>query len=446
MEMASIVPVSAKTGEGVDQLLTALDALVEDLSPLRRDRPRMWVDRAFTASGAGTIVTGTLLDGSLSVGEVVEVYPHGHQTRIRAAQSHERSTDKPEPGSRVALNLASIDLTEVRRGDMIGLPGEWETSDRLTATIRSARYVDELDRRGAYQLHLGSAVVQAEIVGLDQFSAVFVLSRPLPIRVGDRYILRDTGRSLVVGGGQVLDPSPARTVQALRDARHIEPDSSPDELASTLLRLRGIESSERLHRHTGGRPSEAESVGDWLLAASVLDDLVSRALRLVEMEHEERPLRTGLPLATLAGRLGVAPEVAEAIVDRSPDLVRIGPDVSIAGRRVEVPAESIEEWERIRSALERSLATPTVSEINVDPELLHLLIRRGDLVRISQDLVYLPSQITAIGEILRSLPEGFTVADFRDAAGLSRKYAVPILEWTDRESITVRSGDRRRLR
>ena len=446
LEMASIVPVSARTGEGIGQLIGALDALVEMLTPSRLDRPRMWVDRAFTASGAGTVVTGTLLDGPLSVGEVVQVYPRGLDTRIRAAQSHERPTETAEPASRVALNLASLDLGDVGRGDMIGLPGDWENSRRLSATIRPARYVDEIDRRGAYQLHIGSAVVQTEIVGLEGSSAVFRLSRPLPMSVGDRYILRDTGRSLVVAGGHVLDPAPTRTVRALRDAKEITPNASPDQIASTLLRLRGIESKERLHRQTGGKPQSAESVGDWLLDASVLQTLQGRAKELVQMEHEERPLRTGLPLATLAVRLGLAHEVAEAIIDRSPDLVRIGPDVSVAGRQIEVPAESIEEWERIKTALEKSLATPTVTEIGVDPELLHLLIRRGDLVRISQDLVYLPSQIAAIERILHALPEGFTVADFRDAAGLSRKYAVPILEWADRESITVRSGDQRRVK
>ncbi len=228
--------------------------------------------------------------------------------------------------------------------------------------------------------------------------------------------------------------------------REIDPESSSDDIASRLLGLRGIESADRLFRQTGGRPSEAEFAGDWLLDASTIDSLQGRAGRLVQSEHDKRPLRTGLPLATLAARLGVAPEVAEMIVDRSPDLVRIGPDVSRHGREVEIPRESMKAWEMVRTALGESLTTPTVAELEIDPELLHLLIRRGDLVRISHDLVYLPSQIATIEEILRSLPDGFTVADFRDAAGLSRKYAVPILEWTDRQAKTVRSGDRRRVR
>lgn len=446
LEHAEIVPVSGRTGQGLDRLLAALDVLVGEVQPTGRERPRLWVDRAFTAAGAGTVVTGTLTDGHLAVGEVVELYPSGRQARIRGAQIHERTTERPEPGSRVALNLASIDYDDVSRGDMVGRPGEWEATDRLAASLRAARYVDELDRRGAYQFHVGSAVVQAEIAGMDHQSAVFRLSRPLPMSVGDRYILRDTGRKLVVGGGRVLDPAPARTARALRGVQEIDPESSPDEIASRLLSLRGIESAARLFRQTGGRHSEAESAGDWLLDASTIDSLQGRAAGLVQSEHEQRPLRTGLPLATLAARLGVAPEVAEMIVDRSPDLVRIGPDVSRNGREVEIPRESMETWETARTALGESLATPTVAELEIDPELLHLLVRRGDLVRISHDLVYLPSQITTIEGILRSLPDWFTVADFRDAAGLSRKYAVPILEWTDREAMTVRSGDRRRVR
>ncbi len=446
LEPAAIVPVSARTGEGLESLLDSLDAIVGQVRTATRERPRMWVDRSFTASGAGTVVTGTLLDGHLTVGEVVEIYPMGHQARIRGAQSHERSTDRTDPGSRVALNLASIDHEDVRRGDMVGRPGEWENSGRLAVSLRTARYVEELDRRGAYQFHIGSAVEQAQIVGMDRNVAVLQLSRDLPIRVGDRYILRDTGRKLVVGGGRVLDPGPGPTSRALREAREIDPEAHPDEVAETLLRQRGIESLARLNRQTGGRPRNAELAGDWLLDSSTVADLERRASELVHLEHSQRPLRTGLPLATLAGQLRVAPEVAERIVDRSPDLVRIGPDVSVEGRRVEIPSDSLEEWGRVRAALEESLAIPTVAELDVDPELVHLLVRRGDLIRINPDFVFLPSQIDAIVEILRSLPDGFTVSDFRDAAGLSRKYAVPILEWTDRESMTIRNGDVRRMR
>lgn len=446
LEKASVVPVSAKTGAGIDRLLGALDDLVAHVPGASLARPRMWVDRSFTASGAGTIVTGTLLDGHLEVGEVVEIYPSGHQARIRGAQSHELSTERSEPGRRVALNLASIDRKDVGRGDMVGRPGDWESSDRIAVSLRSARYVEELDRRGAYQFHIGSAVEQAQIVGLDGQVAVLRLSGPLPMKVGDRYILRDTGRKLVVGGGRVLDPLPPNTARALRNAREIDPEADPAEVAATLLGQRGIESIDRLLRHTGGEPPDVESAGEWRLDSSTIERLETRAAELVQKEHADRPLRTGLPLATLAVRLGVAPEVVEMIVDRSPNLERVGPDVSIEGREVEIPRESIDEWERVKAVLEKRLATPSVAELEVDPELLHLLVRRGDLVRISQDLVYLPSQMRAIEEILRSLPEGFTVSDFRDAADLSRKYAVPILEWTDRESITIRSGDHRRVR
>lgn len=446
LSSAPIVPVSSKTGEGLDRLTLELDALVEGLPAPDRGRPRLWVDRSFTASGAGTVVTGSLLGGPLAVGAEVEVFPRAITGKIRGIQSHESVSDEVEPGRRVALNLGSVERDQVERGDMIGLPGDWETSDRVAVRLQSARYVEELDQRGDYQIHLGSAVAPAGIVGMEMGVAIVRLRRPLPMSVGDRFILRDTGRKLVVGGGRVLDMAPGKTLAAIRAAGLIDPSASPGEIATAILRERGMESSRRLARQTGGRPLEGVQAGDWVLDLATTERLEQEAIALVTREHADRPMRAGLPMATLAERIAVPPEVAEMIVDRSTELVRQGPDVALRGWEIDLSAESMAEWERARGVLEQSLAVPSVDDLGLDPELMHLMIRKGNLVRVSADLVFLPSQIERIHEVLRTLDDGFTVADFRDAAGLSRKYAVPILEWADRESITTRSGDRRSLR
>jgi selenocysteine-specific elongation factor len=152
-----------------------------------------------------------------------------------------------------------------------------------------------------------------------------------------------------------------------------------------------------------------------------------------------------LPLATLAERLGVNSEIAELVVSEMSGLERVGPDIAASGRTVGLPAKAQAEWERARAELEVALAVPTVAELGLDSELLHLQLRRGELVRVSDDLVWLPHQIHEIRRLLGSLPEEFTVAQFRDAVGLSRKYAVPLLEWADKEGLTVRKGDTRTL-
>ena len=442
-----IVPVSAKTGEGVDELRRAMAVLVASIQVRDRGRPRLWVDRSFSVTGAGTVVTGTLLDGRLSVDDPLTVYPGGVQGRIRGIQSHERDHEQVEPGRRVALNLGAIDSSEVRRGDMVGMPDQWEGSSRAAVRIRPARYTGELDQRGAFQIHLGSAVEKADIVGLlDGEAAVLKLSRPLPMAVGDRFILRDTGRKLVVAGGRVLDPSPGRTGVALQSAGSIDPDSDADRIATRLLEIRGLDSVSRLGRHTAGGQPSGISAGDYVMSPANAASLTDKAVDLVARSHEVNPLRPGLPIATLAGHLEVPQEIAEVLVDQSSELTRIGPDVSIRGRQIEISDEQEADWNRARSALAAELTVPAIEELDIDPELLHLKIRTGELVRVSEDFVFLPSQIDHLAEVIRSLPEGFTVADFRDAAGLSRKYAVPILEWTDREGMTVRRGDGRTAR
>ncbi len=446
LEDAEIVPVSGTTGEGVEALIDRLQRLVGGLEVRDIERPRLWVDRSFTASGAGTVVTGTLLDGSIGIDDSAMIYPDGLEARIRGVQSHEQSLERAGPGRRVALNLAGIDQIDVQRGDMIGEPHHWELSNRVSASLRPARYVDELDRRGAYQIHIGSAVGQVEMTALEGDVAVLKLQRALPMVVGDRFVIRDTGRKLVVAGGRVLDPAPGQARKALHSGRRIDPDLGPDQIASTLLSIRGIDSVARLARQTGGGAASGRATGDWVISEDELSRLIEDAVSRVDTEHLTHPLRPGLPIATLAGYLDVAREIADMIVEASPELSRDGPNISLEGREIDISREAAADWDRAREGLEEDLAVPSVEQLGLDPELLHLKIRTGELVRVSQGLVFLPSQIDRIREILESMPANFTVADFRDAAGLSRKYAVPILEWADREGLTVRRGDARTAR
>lgn len=446
LEGVSVHPVSGVTGEGVDALLEDLARQVTE-ETTGDGRPRMWIDRVFTVSGAGTVVTGTLLGDSLAVDDTVEIHPKGIQGRIRSMQSHERSHDRVEAGRRVALNLAGIDSHEVERGDMVGAPGQWETSRRFSATLRPARFVEEIDRKGAYHLHIGSGAHRVDILGIDDGFAVLRTDDPLPLTVGDRFILRDTGRKVVVGGGRVLDPAPGRTRKALTDAREVDLGASPDVIADWLLALRGVETIHRLRAHSaGGSPPDAIPAGDRVVSPALVEELAKRAAEMVDRVHDRHPLRAGLPIATLAERLDVERGIAELVVERSDELERRGPDVARPHHRAGLDKDQDRNWQKARERLAESLAVPTQEELGLDEEVIHLKLREGELIRISPDLVYLPDQIEQIKTILSGLEEDFTVAEFRDAAGLSRKYAVPILEWSDKEGLTFRRGNVRRLR
>jgi selenocysteine-specific elongation factor len=167
---------------------------------------------------------------------------------------------------------------------------------------------------------------------------------------------------------------------------------------------------------------------------------------LVNEEHLENPLRPGMPLATLATHLGVAGELAEVVVDGSTDLVRKGPAVAAAGHEGRPSVEQDAAWDRARERLEEGLAVPPEGDLGLDAEMIAHLIREGELVRVGPGLVYRPQQLEEITNAMRELEGEFTVAEFRDQVGLSRKYVVPLLEWTDKEGLTSRRGDLRRLR
>lgn len=443
---APIVGVSARTGEGIDTLTETLERMIDEQSGTG-DRPRLWVDRSFSVAGAGTVVTGSLLGGCLSMDDAVEIHPKGIRGRVRGLQSHESRVEEAAPGRRLAINLAGVDQHQVARGDMVGLPGQWETSRRFSASIRHARFVDGIDQRGAYQLHVGTAALRVDIVGIEDGFAVLSLDRTIPMAAGDRFILRDTGRHLVVGGGRVLDPGPGRTRVALREAATIDLSAHPDEIARRLLESRRVDRLERLRAHTaGGSPSDAVIVGEMAVDPQLVVELSQRAERLVAEEHDRHPLRNGMPMATLAERLRVEAALAETVVEMTPGLERRGPDVARVGHDASPGNEQTEAWERARARLSADLAVPDESELGLDQEMIHLKLRTGELVRVSPGLVYLPEQVESMKALVESMEGEFTVAQFRDAAGLSRKYAVPFLEWCDREGLTIRNGDVRRLR
>ncbi|MGC2241460.1 MAG: selenocysteine-specific translation elongation factor [Acidimicrobiia bacterium] len=443
---APIIPVSGLTGLGLERLLETLEDLVAQVEPTG-DRPRLWVDRAFSVAGAGTVVTGTLIEGPLQTGQEVTVFPGGARTRIRGIQSHEQDLEVAGPGRRIALSLSGVDKTIVPRGSMLGLADQWVLTRRFTARLVPARYVDVFPERGSFHVHVGSGAHPAEIRVLDGELGLVSIPEGLPLRSGDRFIVRETGRKMVVAGGVVIDPSPPRSRKAILSSPELNPLDTKDSIATALLAGRGLERADRLEAQSGGgHPREAIQVGPLLLTARTFDEYSQDALALVRAHHDEHPLRPGIPIATIATSLKIPPELADRIVEDSVSLVRRGPDVAWVEHREEMTKEMRNLWDEARRRLADSLSVPTVSELGLDQELVHLLGRTGELVRVSADLAYLPEQMAEIRESLTRIGSPFTVAQFRDATGLSRKYAIPILEWADDQGITMRQGDSRIVR
>lgn len=457
---APIVSVSPVSNRGMDELRTALEAAIREIGPGLIDlgRPRLWVDRSFTITGAGTVVTGTLLDGALAAGDQLEIWPGRLRSRVRGLQSHEQDHAQVTPHNRVAVNLVGLERAQVARGAMLGRPDDWHPTATVLVQITTARYLDEpLTNRGAYHLHLGSGawpvrlrLVQASELE-DSGPAILQLSQPLALKIGDRFILREVGRRAVVGGGRVLDPHPMARISDVRPTVEILRDvvaSPADEQATALLGVRGRDSLERLSADSGGGiPIGAIIAGPLALSERSATGLSAEAAKKVTAFHHDNPLRPGIPKASLASLLEVDPAVVDALVDASGELRDDGATVAVEGFGGTLTSTQEAAWEKLRATLLASgLAVPRIKELGIDKELLHSLVRQDRVVKIGDELIYLPEQIGQISQRLEELPNQFTVADFRDAFGFSRKYAVPLLEYLDRRRVTMRDGDFRSVR
>jgi selenocysteine-specific elongation factor len=420
---AEVIDVAAPLGQGIDELRAALDRLLA-ATPTASDRgrPRLWVDRRFAARGAGTVVTGTLTGGTLAVGDHVVVGPVSRPARIRAIQSQGQAYDRIGPGHRVALNLHGIEQAEVSRGDAVVVAGQWRPTRRFDAELTVLGLDHEMTRRGAYVAYLGSGEHPARVRVLGGANGIPPLGRgvarlhlpsPLPLLPGDRFVLRESGRSETVGGGTVLDVDPVLPASKAR------PDRSTDRV---VAERRWVDIAE-LEALTGDR--RPPSVGRWVVAPDVLEGLVA------ELGHrvaDAGPI--GLDVATLDER-------ERAVLTMVPDVVVAGGRATAAGR-----ADPLADHPFVARLAAGAFAPPGAD--GVDRHELRELVKRGLVVE-TDGVWFAPSTLDAAAQVARELlashPEGFTVADFRVAVGNTRKHAVPLLNLLDARGVTRRRGD-----
>ncbi len=448
LEAWPIIPVSPVTGEGLPALREAIGTILDARpAPDTTVPPRLWVDRTFTIAGAGQVLTGTLASGSISLGDTVTVLPHGEPAKVRGIHHHGGEVDTAVAGDRTALNLPGAGEA-VDRGALVTTEGGATTATRFVLRLRPTRAVGAIPDRGAFHLHIGTASRPARLrrIGGDFFIAT--LDVPCPVVVGDRVIIRDSGRKAVVGGGRVLDADPAaRPDRGDLDVLDEALDGTRDDVATALLGIRGRIDRDVLAAMTsGGRPERAVAVGTTWMSEAVIPSITAQALAAVESFHAEHPTRPGHGKAQLASRLRIDLPTLEAVIDRSDALVSASDVVRLASFANELSATEQQRWETARAGLEASFNVPRMGAIDVDTETLHFLIRQGDLVRVGDDLVYTRAQVATMLDKLPDLGEAFTVAEFRDHFGMARRQAVPTLEWLDATGVTRRSGDVRSLR
>ena len=429
LEGARIVPVDAPSGVGVNELREALDNLVARTPvAVDRRRPRLWIDRVFAAKGSGTVVTGTLTGGELSVDKDMAVIGNGksYAVRIRAIQSHGHKEVGIGPGNRVAVNLNGVSHEDVQRGDALVNPSQWHRCARFDARLDVLGAVDhEVSRRGAFALAIGSGEfpVKLRVLGdrIPGGSSGFVrihLPLELPLLPGDRGILRDHGREETIGGIEVLDVDPRRSASG----------NVPDATVERLVTDRHWVDRDLLFR---------------LSPSSWTGRVVDRwAVSEVAYEHALQSIRDQ---TEAAGGLGLDPallnEHERAIL---PDLREEG--IALRDGRVRKGAvvDPLADHPYLGALIGAPFQPPDATD--VDRGELRELVRRK-LVVVADGIHFAPAALERAATITAQLfvehPDGLTVAQIRDALGTSRKYILPIVGWFDANGITRRRGDLR---
>ncbi len=475
LEGQPVIPVSAHTGAGLDHFVAALESVLAQ-HPTRPDigNPRLPVDRVFTISGFGVVVTGTLLDGSLDVGQEVEVQPAGVRARIRGMQAHEREITSAGSGQRVAVNLRGVEKADLARGDVVGLPGVWHPTTLLDAWLRYLPAAHQpLAHNDEVKFFVGAAEVMGRARVLDRERVMpgeeawiqIRLERPVVAAQGDRYIIRRASPPETIGGGVVLDTAPGR-----RWKRH-----RPDVIArfETLLEgdplaLRLLELAERrapVRRDALDLDHEQEqqalaagdlyALGDsgWVVHARYWAWVVERVERVLAQFHAVHPLRLGLPREALRNRLRLEPEPFEAVLDALAvqEHIAHAPNgaVCMAGHTVRYTAAQKDAIADVLHRFEQSPhAPPTAQQVreSAGEDVLISLVERGELVQISEDVVLRPDILCEWVAFAReTLERGspLTVAVLRDHFQTTRRYALDFLERLDALRITRRVEDER---
>ena len=482
-EGCPMIGVSAYTGEGINDLKSNIDIILDE-TDVRKDlgRPRLSIDRCFTISGFGTVVTGTLIDGTLTVGQEIELAGSGQRARVRGLQSHKTKVDATDPGVRLAVNLSGLSKNEVERGEILTIPGWLKPTRRLDARLRMVKNAPHpLKHNQGVTFHLFTSEASARIRLLDANGLVagqegwvqILLEEPLPVVKGDFFVIRSSEDTL--GGGQIVDPNPRRRYRRFDDdvverMMTLDQGSGEDIIISvaeqwgpcdlTALSQRSNLSREEVSYRVAELTEDGHliSLGDFsndgdavVYSAQGWAVIRSKITSALQLYHTQYPLRQGVPTQEIRSRLDLSQPVYQralvklveegVVVDERQSLRLPDHEISLT------PKMDQEASEYLDSLRKNPYSPPSDQKIN--PELLGVLVDQDKVVRVGDGVIFdavVYREMT--GRIVQHLKDhgNITVAEARTMFNTSRKYILPLLEHMDQQQITRRTGDERILR
>jgi len=492
LEKAPIVAASSKTGEGLEEIRNELRRLADGIPARPLDLPfRLPIDRAFVMKGFGTVVTGTLVAGTIDKDAEVEIFPGGRRARVRGIQVHNAPAASAAAGQRTALNLAGIEAREITRGMVLAVPGLFQAASRLDCSMSLLPSARPLKNRARVHFHSGTAETVAEVVLLDsrelapgkQGYVQLRLADPGLFVPGDRFIVRQFSPVVTIGGGVVLDNLPGRhrlSDPAVAQFLSVMEKGNEEERMERLVCEAGEATLPMLTARTG-RPAAGIARSGQLLQgkgrlvvlgqpsgvfihAEHFQHLAREIVQQLESYHSSNPLMGGIAKEDLRGRVRdrlkqqPSPVVFNAVLRHLEADGKIeinGETVRRAGREIELNPQELAARDQIVHAFESAgLAVPAASEVlarlKVDraraEKILQMLLKEKVLVKVAEDLIFHSAALAGLRELLarqKASANRINVGIFKELTGLSRKYAIPLLEYLDRERVTRRQGDER---
>lgn len=482
LENAPMVAVSSSTGAGLAELRAEIEKMAASVPEKDASQYfRLPIDRAFSMRGFGTVVTGTLVSGSVHLEQEVELHPARQRVRVRGIQVHGASVREATAGQRTALNIAGVEAAEVRRGMLLAEDGRFRATTQVDSVFELLASAKPLKHRAPVHFHAGTAEVEAEVRRLRGTESLqpgardyvrFLLSEPLLLLPGDRFIVRMFSPVVTIGGGTVLDIAGPRR-GALERMRTLESGPLADRIAllasearygmgmPELVARTGLLESE-IHKAAGAQKAAGaapviafESPQFWLLDPKWVACQLEAIHETLKQFHRRNPLLGGLSKEELRSKqlAGAPPWLMDALLARAKTLALDGETVRLASHQISLKQDEAVASAKIESAFQAAgLAVPSMNEVlgksgveaNRARNILQLLLRDKRLVRVSDELVFHASAIRSLRELLaKKKGARFAVPEFKDWTGVSRKYAIPLLEFLDRERITRRDGDSR---
>lgn len=481
LDGAEIIPVSSRTGQNLDVLRERIRDVALKVEPKPENEIfRLPIDRVFTLKGFGTVVTGTVVSGTLALEQVAEIQPSGISAKVRGLHSHGKTIQKAHAGQRVAINLQGVNKDDLRRGDVVVTPESLQPSRILDARLDLLDEVSPLKSKSLVHFHISTSETIARVIlyDRDELNAgescycQLRLDEPVVALSGDRFIVRRFSPVLTIGGGSVLDPSPERRRRkdSTEDLAVLEKGGLPEKIAVKTKKagLRGVNASSVTGWLKAEIPAIEEAIkhlrsshrlvqlGDALFHRDVYDGLCRGIGEALDSFHKKNPLSPGMPKEELRAQMRIRQEIwgswlgsmEAVVVDKEVVRLKAFSAASSASSPSSLKIRDVLEKAKFQPPTKEELAETLALPPKNVTDMLKLLAKEGTLVRINDSMYITAAAYNELIALLKSFfgkkPE-MTVAEFRDILRTTRKYALPFLEYLDSNNITLRVGDVRKF-